>query len=560
MTQEEALNILKTGENVFLTGEPGSGKSYTVNTYVAWCRSHGITVAVTASTGIAATQINGMTIHSWSGIGIRSFLSEHDLREMAGQAKLVKRMKSTQVLIIDEISMLDGRMLTGVDRVCRAVRGSAMPFGGMQVLFVGDFFQLPPVDREGDVIFAFQSHGWIDAHPTPCYLHEQHRQADHEFLSVLSAIRCNEVTFEHRELLLSRTSAMQEGMTRLFSHNADVDKINAAELRKLPGASKTFVAKTHGAKNYIESILRGCLSPQRLELKVGAKVMFTKNDPEHGVVNGTLGTISMFQRGTDFPVVELFSGRMVVAEPTEWSLIADNAPLATVIQVPLRLAWAMTVHKSQGMSLDAAYIDLSRAFACGQGYVALSRVRTLEGLHLGGMNDFALAIDPTVLEKDETFREASRQASERIEAMSKAEVTQAHENFITHCGGSIEVREMTSCLARSAEKKAQKETKGSRWQKTFDLVASGKTIAEAAKILDRSVTTILEHLEKLHEEKPLNIERIRHIFEGDRKDLIAIHVAIAVAGPEKLKPIFERLKGKHDYETIRIARLLYRDH
>lgn len=566
MTQDEALAILKTGVNVFLTGEPGAGKSYTVNAYVAWCRSHGIAVSVTASTGIAATHIGGMTIHSWSGIGIRQSLSEYDLRDMAQNDKLVKRIKNTQVLIIDEISMLDARMLTAVDRVCRAIREPFYPFGGMQVLLVGDFFQLPPVDREGPPHFAFSSPAWHDAAPVVCYLHEQHRQADADFLGTLAAIRSNSVTDGHREILAGRASSVREGMTRLYSHNADVDAMNAKELKKLPGETKTFVARNHGARPLVEAIVRGCLSPQKLELKVGAKVMFTKNDPEHMVVNGTLGTVTMFQKGTGFPIVQLASGRVVVAEPTEWSILDGAMPIASVTQVPLRLAWAMTVHKSQGMSLDAAYIDLSSAFTYGQGYVALSRVRSLEGLHIGGINETALLVDPVVLEKDAEFRENSRAASDRIAAMTQAELESAQNAFITRCGGSIsevfpsDVRRTTHDARRpSSDARRPKESKTTRWQKTFDLVASGKTIDQAAKERSRTIGTILDHLEGLHAEKPLNIDRIRHIFTGDRKDLVEIHVAMAVVGHEKLTPVFNKLKGKYGYDVLRIARLLYRD-
>lgn len=561
MTQAEALSILKSGRNVFLTGEPGAGKSYTVNAYVAYLRSHGIDVAVTASTGIAATHIGGMTIHSWSGIGIASSLSEHDLREMAGRDKLAKRIKATKVLIIDEISMLDGRMLTCVERVCRAVRGSMMPFGGIQVVFVGDFFQLPPVSRENDVLFAFDSHAWKDAAPTICYLHEQHRQEDAEFLSILAAIRTGEVTDGHRETLASRQSSMMEEITKLFSHNTDVDRINTAELRKLPGTSATFIAKHRGAKPLVETLFRGCLSPERLELKIGAKVMFTKNDPEKSVVNGTTGTVTMFQRGSNFPIVQLVSGRVVVAEPMDWSMVADGAPLATISQIPLRLAWAMTVHKSQGMSLDAAYVDLSSAFAFGQGYVALSRVRTLSGLHLGGINERALMVDPVVLERDQQFREASATAVVDLTEMTAEQIEANEQKFILECGGKLEASEFLAGAKGPGPKHSgsSQEPKATRWEKTFQIVAGGKTVQEAADQKSVSPDTILKHLEGLHKEKPLNIERIRHIFPGDGRALAEIHIAIAVLGFEKMKPVYERLKGKYDYETLRIAHLLYRE-
>ena len=147
MLQATALKILQTGLNVFLTGEPGSGKTHTINTYVEWLRMCGIEPAITASTGIAATHIHGMTIHSWSGIGIKRTLSVYDLDSIAGNKRVIEHVRHTQVLIIDEISMLSADTLTMVDQVCREVRKNDLPFGGMQVVLVGDFFQLPPVAR-----------------------------------------------------------------------------------------------------------------------------------------------------------------------------------------------------------------------------------------------------------------------------------------------------------------------------------------------------------------------------------------------------------------------------
>ncbi len=558
MLQQEALTILQSGRNVFLTGEPGAGKSYTVNSYVAYLRSHGIDVAVTASTGIAATHIGGLTIHSWSGIGIKQSVSEYDLRELSARDKLVRRLKTTKVLIIDEISMLDGRMLTGVEKICRHLRGSMLPFGGLQIVFVGDFFQLPPVNRDGDgTMFAFDSRAWKEADPTVCYLHEQHRQEDAEFLSILSAIRTNSITNAHKETLISRQSGMQEGITKLFSHNADVDRINLTELRKLPGSSTVFVAKHKGAKPMVESLFRGCLSPEKLELRIGAKVMFTKNDPEHAFVNGTVGIVTMFQKGSNWPIVKTLSGRLIVAEPVEWQMLADGTLLASISQIPLRLAWAITVHKSQGMSLDAAYIDLSRAFAYGQGYVALSRVRTLSGLHIGGINVRALEVDPTVLERDQSFRESSQSATDQIASLTKEAIDEALNKFIVRSNGKLEASALMA-FGQPAEKEP-KMTKPTRWQKTLEVAIAASTIEEAVKKLGKTIGTLLTHLEGLHVIKPLNAERIRHLFPGDGRALAEIHIAFAVLGTEKTTPIYNRLKGKYRYETIRIARLLYRE-
>ncbi|MCU0678233.1 MAG: AAA family ATPase, partial [Candidatus Pacebacteria bacterium] len=174
MNQARALEILKTGANVFLTGEPGAGKTYVINQYIAWLEACGLSVAVTASTGIAATHIGGMTIHSWSGAGARDTLTQYDLDQIVSREATVKRVKKAKVLVIDEISMLDGKLLDMVDVICRTIRQRKDAFGGLQVIFVGDFFQLPPVTRQGDMMrYAFESRAWLEARPLVCYITEQ---------------------------------------------------------------------------------------------------------------------------------------------------------------------------------------------------------------------------------------------------------------------------------------------------------------------------------------------------------------------------------------------------
>ncbi len=452
MTQNDALAILKTGVNVFLTGEPGSGKSHTVNEYVAYLKARGIEPAITASTGIAATHIHGMTIHAWSGIGIASSLSPEDLDRIATREYLVKRIRSAQVLIIDEISMLSANTLDMVEAVCREVKQTEEAFGGLQIVFVGDYFQLPPVVRnnnqqpsqdlfysdEPQSIFSFTGSAWGRAKPIVCYLTEQHRQDDPAFLQVLSAIRTNALTAEHRAHIASRTvtsTKRSEGITKLFSHNADVDRINAEELKKLPDIGKRYQMTSRGRDSLIENLKRGCLSPDTLELKKGASVMFTKNSMQGGYVNGTLGTVAGFAPITGYPEVHTLEGKHIVAEPLEWSVEENGVSLATISQIPLRLAWAMTVHKSQGMSMDAAVMDLSGAFEYGQGYVALSRVRRLKGLHLLGINERALEVQPEILEKDAEFREQSDIAGDSFAALPKEELAELHTNFLRMCGG-----------------------------------------------------------------------------------------------------------------------------
>ena len=431
MTQDEALQILKTGANVFLTGEPGSGKSYAASRYVSYLRRENIPVSITASTGIAAAQIGGTTLHAWSGIGTRSRLARGDLDYIAKNRRVTDRIKKARVLIVDEVSMLSGQTLSAVNQVCQFVRKANDPFGGLQVVLVGDFFQLPPVirrderagpemdsqDEEDNSPFAYASRAWHDLDPSICYLTEQHRQTDTEFSGLLLAIRSNACGKADIGLLASRRlehDGLPRSITRLFTHNMDVDRINEAELQKLPGEPNRFFMTATGDKLLAEGLKRGCLSPERLDLKKGAVVMFTKNDPDGRFVNGTLGVVSDFDREDGYPVVVTRSGFTVFAKRAEWKVNEDESVKAGIEQIPLRLAWAITVHKSQGMSLDAAVMDLSHAFEYGQGYVALSRVRSLSGVHLLGWNERALCVHPLALEKDAYFRRASEAERGRL--------------------------------------------------------------------------------------------------------------------------------------------------
>jgi ATP-dependent DNA helicase PIF1 len=454
MNQTEALDILKTGASVFLTGAPGSGKTYTVNAYVAYLRARGIEPAITASTGIAATHIGGRTVHSWCGIGVRLPLGRAGLERIRENRFVAKRIKGAAVLIIDEISMLSPQVLEAVDQVCRHVREDVAPFGGLQVVLVGDFFQMPPIvsrngfaapgelgfgdgPDEADNVFSFQGAAWRDLDPTVCYLSEQHRQSDSEFLNLLEAIRADACGEHERSLLSSRVRAAKPpnaSVTRLFTHNRDVDRLNQQALDRMPGETRCFQMAASGPAPLVDALKRGCLSSQQLELKTGAQVMFIKNDPAGRFVNGTLGTVSGFDRESGNPVVETLSGPRITAEPLDWALEEDGKTAAKITQVPLRLAWAITVHKSQGMSLDAAEIDLTHAFEYGHGYVALSRVRALDGLYLAGWNERALRVHPEALASDARFRDMSDQARNTYGKAGQAELARLHAEFLRQIG------------------------------------------------------------------------------------------------------------------------------
>jgi hypothetical protein len=550
MTQTQALQILKTGATVFLTGEPGSGKTHTINNYVAYLREHGIEPAITASTGIAATHIHGQTIHSWSGIGVRSTLSPYDLEHLASTEYLAKRIRKTNVLIIDEVSMIDARTLDMVELVCRTVRQNTEAFGGMQIVLVGDFFQLPPIARDGAFAqFAFRSKAWQAAHPVICYLSEQHRQEDETLLGLLTAIRkqasLGNFIAQLEARLIEDEAAVPErsSVPRLFSHNANVDALNAAALRAIPGTPKTFMMSDNGRANLVATLKKGCLSPETLQLKVGAVVMCTKNNPSKGFVNGTTGEVIGFERATDYPIIRTKSGEEITMEPMEWQIEEDGKVRASISQIPLRLAWAITIHKSQGLSLDAAMMDLRQVFEYGQGYVALSRVRALSGLYIAGWNERAFEVHPEIAKVDIDFQAASLAAESSFQKLSGDELSAMHRNFILACGGSVE-----------AGKK--KPGKPDTLEETKQLLLAGLMLKDIAAKRKLVVGTILDHLEKLAKEKRIDAGDLSHLIDSKlRTALPKIKAAFVECDTQLLSPVHKRLKGAYSFDTLRLARL-----
>ena len=421
MRQADALDILKLGHNVYLTGPAGSGKTHVLNEYIKYLKKHKVGVGITASTGIAATHMQGMTIHSWAGIGIHDDMSEAEIANLTEKTRLRLRFEQTQVLVIDEVSMLHSFRLDLVNKVAKAFKRNQQPFGGMQVILCGDFFQLPPITRgSAQADFVYRSQAWQELDLKICYLQEQYRQDDAVFSQLLAEMRRAHVSSDSLERLMQRLNAPLGGeavATKLFTHNADVDAINNQELARLNARSHYFEMTSNGSRPLVESLIKSCLAPQQLELKVGAAVMFVRNDFERGYVNGTLGTVTGFDEDDGWPVVRTYVGKRIIATPEQWSVEDGGEALASITQVPLRLAWAITVHKSQGMSLDAAQINLSRAFVQGLGYVALSRVRRLEGIQLLGLNDMALQVSEEAMRIDAQLQEASQGALDYVRSV-----------------------------------------------------------------------------------------------------------------------------------------------
>ncbi|MGB6927073.1 AAA family ATPase [Psychrobacter sp.] len=639
MRQSSALDILKTGQNVFLTGSAGSGKTYTLNQYIDYLRARRVPVAVTASTGIAATHMNGTTIHSWSGIGIKDELSDRDLTNLSRKQFLADRLKDTAVLVIDEISMLHAKQLNLVSQVLKHVRKNNKAFGGIQVVVAGDFFQLPPIGSKGESNrekFAFMSEAWLDAKFHICYLSEQHRQVSDaangglDLDDILNQIRRQEVTFEAIAALeATYDQSVDIKRTRLYTHNLNVNKINDKELASLDGDMMRFEATATGDSKLVETLKKTVRTQDELILKVGAKVMFIKNNAELGVSNGTMGELIGFaavkiedkdssdalieddssddvdeeaagEKTTKgkksaakkdkekpkskkpttqkMPVVRLNSGREVIAEPEEWIIEDETGDvLASYLQVPLCLAWAITIHKSQGMTLDAAEIDLSRTFELGQGYVALSRLKSLSGLQLLGMNDMSLQLDPLARGADKRFLVLSEEADANYAMLDEESMQQAHEKFVLKSGGTLSKSVIDAYATLQKKRREQQQAKIDKKQKlgnqvsdksestlraTRVLLEESLTIAEISEARQLSQSTIMRHIGELKSQDPsLACDHLR----PDDEVMTAVgnaYVAIKVAnnpndfnddGSIKLRPIYDHLKQSIDYNTIRLA-------
>ena len=402
---------MESGQSVLLTGAAGTGKTYLLRKFISRAREDGKKVSVTASTGLAATHLNGATIHTWAGIGVQDHLSSRHFQKIGKQRR--DTISKTEVLIIDEISMLHDYRLDMVNDVLKHVHGNDLPFGGIQVVLCGDFFQLPPINRpdsrQGS--FVTSSQVWASGNFTVCYLERQYRQAnDDRYRDILNGIRAGSLLRSQLEALHARSQAVDDPFTvrtRLLTTNADVDTINLQYLNKLDEETHEYIMQTSGGKKFIEQLMRSCLAPEVLQLKKGASVMCIKNSPDRKYANGSLGVVEDFDEISDFPIVRLNTGKVITIKPDTWELIDGDKHRASLTQLPLRLAWAITVHKSQGMTLDAARIDLSKAFVEGMGYVALSRVQGLQNLILDGINNMALRVSPLAKQLDSDLRARS---------------------------------------------------------------------------------------------------------------------------------------------------------
>ncbi len=419
-TQAEVLARLLNRENLLISGPAGSGKSTVINRFreVIDGQFFGkFEIALTASTGIAATVIGGQTIHSWAGLGIDT--EPFDPKNVS-KFMMAKRaaMRQTDVLIIDEISMLPAYLFEKLDAALKWARQNSKPFGGVQLILTGDFLQLPPVSKPTDTVntgYAITTSSWKDAEITCCYMDKTHRATDQELKYLLAAIASGKAKElpKASQLVKTRSGSRElcdpdKTYTTLFTTNQNVDKFNEDELARNKNIPIISKIESSGPAKDVEQLIKQNGIPEAFTYKVGATVMVTANyrDSQGDLVaNGSIGIVESVMQG--IPRIRFNDGKSRFVEkkayrktkkiPIKDSTGAEifiEVPVAEVRQLPLRLGYAITVHRSQGQTLDGVVCDLSKVFTSGLGYVALSRVRALSDLVITGWSDRAFAIDP----------------------------------------------------------------------------------------------------------------------------------------------------------------------
>ncbi len=393
---------------MFLTGAAGSGKSFLLQEFLK--EKNRKTHAVVASTGAAAVLVGGVTFHSFFGLGILEGGLEKTVSRALKDKRLKKRLERTQLVVIDEISMISGKAMVAAEMICRNLRSKSVPWGGIKIIAVGDFGQLPPVNAYGaEKDWAFQSDAWNLSHFKVAYLKTLVRTVDGNFLEVLNYVRNGEINAQVTDFLNSRMREIHPDFsgTHIFPHRHSVERFNLDHLKKLNGTSCEFETAYSGAEKYIDQIRRTAPVPEVLCLKEGALVMIRKNDPRLRFVNGTLGKIKKLD--SHILKIELISDRngagddkQIAPQEVELEretfsyLDPEGEVVASATNFPVNLAWATTIHKCQGMTLNSAVVDLSRVFEAGQAYVALSRIRSAQGLYLTGWSAKSIRVAPEV--------------------------------------------------------------------------------------------------------------------------------------------------------------------
>lgn len=404
----QIVKLINSGENLFITGHAGTGKSYILNKI----KNKFPKMAITSTTGIAAVNVRGQTIHSWAGVGVCRKPVSQIVQDILGKRQISRQIKNCKLLAIDEISMLDMRVIEYLDEVFKEVRANQKPFGGIQVIFIGDFFQLPPVESDTTANFCFESQVWKDFTLKNVLLTQNYRQSENNFITALANMRTNRLTTEDVEFFNSKNSAKSvedEDILHIFPTNYEAENYNMRKFNAVMNATKSFSAYDTVArgsewvadnlnereKMTLEIFDKNCRVGKDVALKIDARVMLLVNmDFEKGLINGSCGVVEDFH--DDSVLISFDNGETELIPRHKFEHYYNDKVVATRLQYPLKLAYGITIHKSQGMTLDKLVVDCARIFEKGQAYVAMSRVKTIAGLYLKNFNKSKVMVNEKV--------------------------------------------------------------------------------------------------------------------------------------------------------------------
>lgn len=401
VTFSSILAKLKAKNSLFITGSAGSGKSYLLQRLKEHLTKD---LTLTASTGVAALNIGGVTIHSFAKLGIGMDSFEKILYKIEKDSKAQKRIFNTKVLAIDEISMLSSKFLNLINKVFKAVKKNDEPFGGVTLALFGDFLQLPPIIKEENETLCLNCESWREAEIETVVLRSNYRQKnDGDFFEILQSIRLGEnLDFAYEKLKSRITQAKAGGrVIKLVSHREQALKINLESLSHLKDGEKNFIAEYEGKPEFVRAYLPLFTENSVIKLKKGARVMLNFNlKVDEGLCNGTLGFVVDFN-DKGYPIVLFDEVKAPVLILKNDFVVEDpfsSEVLFRFTQIPLQLAYGITIHKSQGLTFDSITTDISRCFAPGQAYVSLSRARSLNGLFLEPFNKNIFKTDAKIVE------------------------------------------------------------------------------------------------------------------------------------------------------------------
>ncbi len=530
--QEHALDTLQRQGNVFLTGAAGTGKSFLLDHYLQGKSSEDFPIV--ASTGAAAVIVGGRTFHSFFGLGIMEGGLEATVTRAMRSKKLMRRLQRACCVVIDEVSMLSGMTLRAAETIARVARGNPDPWGGLRIIAVGDFAQLPPITPGSvDKDWAFLHSVWQESDFTPALLTTVMRTQDTSFLEILNFVRDGIVNDRVREFLDERTkeSRGDEEGTRLYPHRAQADQYNLLRLEQIEEPVHAFPTEYVGDGKYVEAAKRVLPIPDTLLLKRGALIMMRKNDAsgEYRYVNGTLGHIRSFSE--DALHVRLLSGEEIdVVKEKFSSLDGDGNEVVAAWNFPVTLAWATTIHKAQGASLDRMIVDLHQLWEPGQAYVALSRVRSGAGLRIERWSASSIR--------------AERLVTSFYDSLSNQATKYQPKPFFEPAIAPEEEESKTKKHAFS-----QKE----RLKRTRELLADGAGLSLIAEACGVTQSTVLNYIEKLVGLG--DAPSLTYLIE-DFPEVDAIRSLYEEHGFQFMKPVFEALQGRVSYDQLKLVRIV----